>query len=237
MSDSESKIACKECATGQYQDQEGETKCKSCPVGKWSNKVQAKNENDCLDCQIGKYSASLSIDVDCIFCPAGTRGKNGVTGGTNITVCQACAVGHYRNGTDLIVTSCRNCPIGQVMPFKGATKCIDCIPGQFQDQKGHGSCIECASGRKFNVNISVGISPVNCLACAKGQYQSEPGSTFCLPCLTGTFQNIIGSSLCKICPIGFSNGATKEEESCTLCKEGTFQDNDKQANCKGTINT
>jgi hypothetical protein len=51
--------------------------------------------------------------------------------------------------------------------------------------------------------------------------------------LTGTFQNIIGSSSCKICPIGFSNGATKEEESCTSCDEGKFQDRREQANCKG----
>ena len=236
MSDSESINACKECVAGQYQDQEGKATCKSCPAGKWSNKVQAKNENDCLDCQIGKFSAILSIDFDCIFCPAGTRGKNEVTGGTNITVCQACAVGRYRNGSDLIVTSCRNCPIGQVMPFKGATKCIDCIPGKFQDQEGNESCIKCASGRQqSNANIAdVGISAVNCVACDKGQYQPEEGSTFCLPCLIGTFQNMTGSSSCNNCSVGFSNGETKKE-SCTLCKEGRFQDAIQEAVCKGML--
>jgi hypothetical protein len=135
MSDSESKIACKECVTGQYQDEEGEAKCKSCPAGKWSNKVQAKNENDCLDCQIGKYSASLSIDVDCIFCPAGTRGKNGVTGGTNITVCQSCAKGQYRNGSDPVATSCRNCPMGYYNDDEGQGSCLPCIPVSFNAGK------------------------------------------------------------------------------------------------------
>ena len=102
-----------------------------CPAGKWSDKVQADNINDCLDCQIGKYSASLSIDVDCIFCPAGTRGKNGVTGGTNITVCQACAEGHYRNGSDSVATSCRKCPMGYYNDDVGQGSCLPCIPVSF----------------------------------------------------------------------------------------------------------
>jgi hypothetical protein len=103
--------------------------------------------------------------------------------------CQSCNVGQYRpskqmdgvNSTD--PTTCLGCPVGQVMPFKGATKCIDCIPGQFQDQEGNESCIECASGRKFNASIDVGISASNCVACDKGQHQPEQGTTFCLPCL------------------------------------------------------
>jgi len=119
--------------------------------------------------------------------------------------------------------------------LKGAAKCVDCIPGQFQDQEGNESCIKCASGHQFNASIAIGISASNCVACDKGQHQPEKGSTFCLPCLTGTFQNVTGSSSCQDCPIGFSNGATNEEEHCTRCPKGTFQDAIKQSNCKGML--
>jgi hypothetical protein len=53
--------------------------------------------------------------------------------------------------------------------------------------------------------------------------------------LTGTFQNVTGSSSCQDCPIGFSNGDTNEEESCTGCKAGKFQDAIKEANCRGKL--
>jgi hypothetical protein len=54
--------------------------------------------------------------------------------------------------------------------------------------------------------------------------------------LTGTFQNVKGSSSCKDCPIGFSNGET-EKELCTSCPKGTFQDAVNEANCKGRLYT
>jgi hypothetical protein len=49
--------------------------------------------------------------------------------------------------------------------------------------------------------------------------------------LTGTFQNVSGSPSCNDCPIGFSNGGTKEE-SCTGCQKGRFQDAIREAKCK-----
>ena len=137
-----------------------------------------------------------------------------------------------------------DCPAGSYQDRIGLAYCVGCIPGQFQNEKGKRSCIKCASGRKFYASIAttrmgsrartrgrVGISASNCVACDKGQYQLEEGSTFCLPCLIGTFQNMTGSSSCNDCPIGFSNGET-EKESCTLCKEGRFQDAIKEADCK-----
>ena len=67
-----------------------------------------------------------------------------------------------------------------------------------------------------------------------GLYQIQNGSTFCLPCLTGTFQNKRGRSLCKGCPVGFSNGGT-QKELCAPCSPGTYQDEGKQADCKGML--
>jgi hypothetical protein len=83
---------------------------------------------DCEDCQVGKYSASVAVDFDCIFCPAGTRGKDGVAGGTNMTVCQACDVGQFRDGSDVVATSCRDCAIGFYTDNEGQGSCLPCIP-------------------------------------------------------------------------------------------------------------
>ena len=125
---SESTDACVPCEAGKYQDEKGKAKCTSCPSGKWSNKFQAANDFDCQDCQVGKYSASKGIDFDCIFCPAGTRGRNGVTGGTNMTVCQACAKGQYRGSSDVVATLCRDCAIGFYTDNEGQGSCLPCIP-------------------------------------------------------------------------------------------------------------
>jgi surface protein len=251
---------CGKCKRDEFSPTSGLSSCSNCQAGKFSE----KGALECTSCLSGKYTVRGFDNTSCIQCPNGFYQKNSgqdVCGScelghyqnqvgmqfclpclpgsyenqTGSTECKSCAVGRHQDGSGN--TSCLKCKVGQYMNGVGAAKCVDCIPGQFQDQEGNESCIKCARGREFDVEMGVGISPDFCLACGKGQYQSEPGSTFCLPCLTGTFQNVTGSSLCKICPIGYSNGETKKETTCSPCKAGKFQDNNKQANCKGTINT
>ena len=112
-----------------------------------------------------------------------------------------------------------------------------CLPGRFhntslQTQSDSLPCSKCPQGQYTNNQAGVFKT---CKNCPRGWYQGETGTQYCLPCLTGAFQNATGGSSCKICPIGFSNGDTVNEESCTSCKAGRFQNDSEQANCKGTL--
>ena len=215
---------CDNCPAGRVR---GSTSCDACDAGTYSTKTDPPS---CAACPIG-WSSELE-STKCQPCEAGTFSN--VTG----QVCKECEAGQFRqrkeeDGSNITdPTTCVNCPIGKVMPLKGAAKCIDCVPGKYQDKTGESMCIKCSKGRQFNSSIVVGISAQNCLACHKGQYQPDEGSTFCLPCLTGSFENETGSFLCKDCPIGFSNG-DGFQLSCDRCAEGKYQDLVQKANCKG----
>jgi len=216
--------------------------CSLCPIGRYSSTlninrsctlaardkfVPAKGMNLPTDCNSYSFTNEPNTTF-CKVCPAGYR----MTRGNIETTCVECDAGKFQDVPG--IETCNNCPIGYYQSEEGIPYCVGCIPGQYQDQDGNESCIKCASGRQFNATI-VSSSVSNCVACARGQYQPEDGSTFCLPCLTGTFQNVTGSSSCQDCPIGFSNGDTNEEESCTGCKAGKFQDAIKEANCRGML--
>ena len=229
---------CKICNAGTWSDISGYilggASCVPCNAGFYGDLRGAKSLSEgCKACPTGFYQ-SQSSKTSCDICSAGSYS-------VDVISCYECKKGQFRpskqNGGDNLTdpTTCIDCPIGQIMPIKGATKCNDCIPGQFQNETGNERCVECASGRQFNSSVAVGVSPLNCLVCGEGRHQPVKGSTFCLPCLTGTFQNVTGSSLCNDCPIGFSNGQT-EKESCTFCPTGTFQDAKQEANCKGILN-
>jgi surface protein len=239
------KVLC--CATGKFYNRTT-VDCDLCPIGQYNNLTHVTNQlplscetcprntfapirglPKCSNCESNQYSnASSQL---CSTCPSGYQMLYKTTG--TVTTCAACIPGQFQN--DPGIKTCKDCPKGFFQDVKGIPYCIGCSPGQYQDQVGNETCIKCASGRRFNANIVVGISASNCVACGKGQHQSEAGSTFCLPCLTGTFQNVTGSASCNNCPIGFSNGETNEEESCTRCPKGRFQDAIKEADCKGML--
>ena len=217
--------SCPKCLEGQYTD--SLNLHTSCIRALRDTFVPAKGLTVATNCPKNSFTNPPNTTM-CEICPAGYK----MIRGTTATNCSKCDAGKFQNvpGSE----TCKDCPEGFYQNVKGIPYCIGCVPGQYQDQRGNESCMKCASGRKFNANIDVGISASYCEACAKGQYQPKNGSTFCLPCLTGTFQNVSGSPSCNDCPIGFSNGGT-EKESCTLCKEGKFQDAIKEADCKGML--
>jgi hypothetical protein len=49
--------------------------------------------------------------------------------------------------------------------------------------------------------------------------------------LTGTFQDQVGSALCKDCPIGQFNPGTEEKHSCANCTRGKHQGREGAASC------
>jgi hypothetical protein len=108
------------------------------------------------------------------------------------------------------------------------------MPGTYQDQPGSISCKRCSRGRTFNSSVTGGTSEILCIACDKGQYQQNEGTTFCLPCLTGRFQNQTGRSGCKDCSIGLYNDGTGKQE-CKMCVTGQYQDELKGSKCKGKV--
>ena len=79
------ELHCKQCQTGQYQDQKGQSICKHCPSGKTNNNVEGATAlDDCAECmcEAGKYPLS---DCTCKNCLQGRFSEH-----NDASACETC---------------------------------------------------------------------------------------------------------------------------------------------------
>jgi len=85
---------------------------------------------------------------------------------------------------------CTSCPAGKIeQRYKGGASldiitpptCVSCQAGKWSSTVGYSPartpCTPCLPGHQFDNSISLGTKIAHCLACEKGQYQSEEGKT------------------------------------------------------------
>ena len=92
--------------------------------------------------------------------------------------------------TDAADPHCSSCPAGKIeQRYKGGESlvlitppsCLSCQAGKWSDTIGYSpartSCTPCQPGHQFNDSIILGTTITDCIACEKGQYQSQEGKT------------------------------------------------------------
>ena len=129
----------------------------------------------------------------------------------------------------------------------GSSKCTDCVKGQYQRYERNTTCNECPLGYG---NIDDRSSTCNqvpagsfllengeiktcdigffCTGtdkpkqkCIVGMYAPNDGLIKCLGCTPGQYQDQLGQSECKNCPVGQSRGEDIQDRSkCIICKLG-----------------
>ena len=134
------------------------------------------------------------------------------------------------------------CPAGS-MCAEGSSIPQPCPLGSYQDSAGQSVCIECPAGYSCG-DVSGTVSPRICPVgnrCPLGS--SEP-----LPCALGTYQDVVGSGVCKSCPAGYYcdvTSGTIRPRSCmagfkcpvgsiipTPCLAGSYQFQNSSADCE-----
>ncbi len=155
--------ACKECATGTYQDNEGSTFCKTCSPGT----VLTKAKTGCEKCSKGTYNDGMNSTISaCQPCPDNTyQDMEGQA------ICKTCVQGKYPE-KQIGSTSCDNCPAGYLCTGgrKGA-----CPPGHYCMG---GNALVCPMG-----TYSAGLDKVEeCKKCEKGTYNKNTTSTSSSDC-------------------------------------------------------
>ena len=138
-----------------------------------------------------------------IICP-----KNQMAAGNN--TCIDIPGGFYRSSNnDLSI-----CPAGYLCWPAGS------VIGDVTEQ---GSKYQCPAGTRCEAGQT--SSPKDC---AVGFYSSQ-GSGFCSPCVGSTVADEPGSVKCKQCPSG--QVASEDKTQCITCSSGTFRENNSCSNC------
>jgi len=98
--------------------------------------------------------------------------------------------------------------------------CTACTEGHYSTETGSITCSDCPSGSEGTDNYGIRDSTAACTNCQEGQY-APSGSVSCANCPSGY------EGTDSLQPIARANllGA------CTLCAEGSYQDQSGQADC------
>ena len=104
----------------------------------------------------------------------------------NVSACSLCSLGQTTNVKG--ASSCLECPIGSYGIRPG--ECVACPIGNFSNSKGAISCSTCKKGEKY-INTKT-----NCISCGLGRRGTAKG--FCEDCPSGTYQNGRGQITCKL---------------------------------------
>ena len=201
--------------------------------------------NDCLQGfeVVSDYNTPLSEYTSSDVIMDSTTVSFSLTWSTKESTCAACPIG--RAGSP-----CAFCPVG--FTAADGTDCQPCGPGQTSQ---NGICESCPAGTYSSSSMAT------CEMCDVGTY-AEEGSAVCSPCPGQTYADEAGSSSCKACD-GVSDGSTCQAcisgrqasnnqcicnpghrtgnridartVSCTLCEEGTYQDEAGSLFCKSCV--
>ena len=125
-----------------------------------------------------------------------------------------------------------DCPIntyGAKTGLIAASKCTGCGIGLYSNDKGSNSaaiCIKCQKGKKQSLKIG---SPQDC---STGMYQDELGQSSCKFCPIGTFASLGGREICTDCAAGrISVSAQDSRTTCKDCDAAKYQTEDGQSAC------
>jgi hypothetical protein len=207
---------CTLCASGTYKMFNDGSACLPC------------NNN----CGPGSYLDSLCTPINnpaCSKCPVNTANPNDFS--VFNTDCITCPKGSISVAGS---ASCLQCPLGSAT--FGNSNCTSCSPGTYADNIGSISCKLCPVG-KANANTAANNSSA-CVTCLPG-YTALAGSERCSPCRMGTYENglrsclacpggtyndLLGQTVCTLCPAGsaHNNVSAISIDACLICDAGKF---------------
>lgn len=215
--------ACEVSGVGRYQDRKGMETFKKCPSGTFTNLLGLSAMDQCIDCP--KVTFSGTGARLCRSCPVGTYQHR-----TGSTRCIACPSGTFSSRAGIISRGAfKPCAKG-TRSYSGSSTCSPCGSGTYGDRVGLALFKYCPSGT-FN-EVKGAKKRGASKPCPKGSYSSE-GSPACRLCNSGSYQNVVVSGTCKMCPrctFSTKRGAVSKVVY-TKCKPGQFQQYQGQLYC------
>jgi len=205
-------IECTDCPPSTYSEEKGASACTQCAAGTFAdpNLTGQTSSNVCQNCPAG-YEQSEPQQTSCDICVGGKFSAAGASS------CSGCQAGKYHTLTGQTSSaSCIDCPNGYYSDTIGQSSCKECDAGRYQDQHGQTSCKACSVGR-----ASYGKGKSLCSTCSAGKYAnagwnacgdcyygyySSSGWENCAYCPQGYWQDQLGQSACKACPVVSTTG-------------------------------
>lgn len=203
-----------QCNSGYKSDGGPPLVCTTCSAGQKQTPVGSTH--DCSDCPKNYYSPQPT-SFQCTLCDPGKYAPN-----TGSSVCDDCTDADIARGL------CVDPPTGTPQPFcnsfevyeEGACKCNEgytgtadactpCATGKYKTSTGPAECETCpkdttSPAASYNGNACTptctsvqAYNGAQGCVCQKG-YTGEPNS--CVKCTQGKFKNVIGNSVCSMCP-------------------------------------
>ncbi|KAL3877077.1 hypothetical protein ACJMK2_034832 [Sinanodonta woodiana] len=244
---------CQFCPIGDYQDSKYQTSCKSCrkpgvTLLYKTNHTGSTSVSECIYFCPSGYE--LLQDDQCKMCPVGQYKDNNI----NIrSMCSVCPDGKVTSGmgaTSQSQCTIRDCPAGYFVSMI-VDRCIPCGFGTYQPYINQASCMNCPSGTSTKQTGSTGVSECYrycqsgfeivpndvsaCQECQQGYYKDNSMGIYspCIQCPANFTTNriaAVSSAACniRICPLGYY---INQINQCTLCPEGTYQDQPFQSSC------
>ena len=148
-------------------------------------------------CGAGK---TMKLNSSGIVCAGQNQtSSQGLVGITYCTIAECCHI--CAAGTIQIEDECQECVIGKYNGRTGMTSCVDCELGKFADTPGSSSCSKLPS-------------------CTPGSRKNavQTSTDYCTSCTPGQFSSSIDATVCRTCPIGFSQPNTAS----TYCIVSSF---------------
>ena len=141
--------------------------------------------------------------------------------------------------------SCRPCPVGKYNSDGSDGVCDVCLHGQYQDEEGQSSCKQCPAGTYLIDNateVSAHDHVDDCTKCAAGKYSTSLGAiaeSTCIDCPLGKFGPLDGgvseeaacTGRCSAGKYGSTAGQSTEDDGCTDCAMGTYQNTQGSDSC------
>ncbi|GBG24592.1 Signal peptide, CUB and EGF-like domain-containing protein 2 [Hondaea fermentalgiana] len=248
------RMYAKRCVNGEFIDYANSPgPCLSCPAGSYCpggfTSVQCSpgtfssgGQAECTLCPSGTYSTTVGA-TSCDECPAGTYRNASETYG-----CQPCAAGLFGTGNGVDALCDGECAAGFACPEGSSSQFeTDCEPG-YWSSAGSGECSICPVGTYGTGRSTSAACSGQCSAgyfCPAGSSSSKQESCStsnpAVYCEAGAQERQVvddgwytegeSESLrqsAKICEKGYKCKNGNKEE----CPEGTYQDEEGQAQCK-----
>jgi hypothetical protein len=223
---------CTGCTPGEYQSEKGQRKCEIVPAGHYSVELNAtaptpcpegtyqprQGQTACIACELGFVTTGLGA-IACTPCPASptcplSLGNRCASG---------CGLNRYYDYTSQKCSTCEEGKLNAQNPCASAPNvCWESPCKAFYLHPLTQTIAQCPPGTEASADKR------GCVPCRAGSY-ADSASCGCAPCRTGTFSTVDGSTVCRLCPPGFSNqqqqphqGLTLLLRACTACDRGTF---------------
>ena len=236
---------CRECRSGQFQDQFKASRCFNstmghysmrfsqipCGIGSYQDEV---GQAVCKPCAPGKFSPNLSASV-CFNSTMGHYsmrfsqipcGIGSYQDEVGQAVCKPCAPGKF--SPNLSASVCKHCPSGFSQPIQGRSACDACNVGQFQPRSAMSNCTDCPAGQ-----YAGNKSQHACNVCLSGYYADSAGLSKCSQCVAGTIASR-NATHCELCVQGYAQ-SKPAQANCTACNSGQSSVTAGSSQCIGCL--